>query len=329
MIAQARGHEATRSGENEETRKHGHRGEQRLSDEQSVALHAGDLDEQERKAQAQEVDTGSQARPVIGTPAERRERRQHEDERQRRGERERADQHQVTCVEECQPTLATQRDQFRQKRPTEEVKEVRAVVRRRLDVKLVIREEQLRVVAEQRDRRFVLPWPWHAMAAVHLITTDPGKPDRVEAARLAECPQAADVCRGQVAIADQQRARLPAADHGQALAWIDPERPQRRNRGGEEPGPFARRLLHPTRHCEQAAGCEPRVIVGNRFHGVEMTFRHRLHARARAAVGVERRDLDQVVLATVASDESARVARMETHPRIVERSTKQREHGRD
>src|SRR3972149_6419427 len=118
-----------------------------MPDEEGIALHAGDLDEQECQTQAEKVNPRAYARLMALPPAERGERRQDQKQRQRHRESERADEHQITRVQQRQSTLAAQRDQLRQQLPAEVMEEIRTIIRGRRDVELVVGEEALRVGA--------------------------------------------------------------------------------------------------------------------------------------------------------------------------------------
>ena len=85
-------------------------------------------------------------------------------------------------------------------------------------------------------------------------------------------------------------------------------------------------MLLPARQRKQRAGRQTFVVVGERLHGVQVAFRQRLHAGSRPAVGIERGHLDKIVLSRIAADESAGIAEVPAHARVLQPGARELQH---
>src|SRR5207245_10546044 len=110
-----------------------------------------------------------------------------------------------------------------------------------------------------------------------------------------ELPHPRDVVSREIAILDEHRRRLPAANKRELAARLrDATLFERRDGGCKELQYIARRQVHPARDRQHAIRMEAIEIRADRLDGVKITLRQRVEARRRRTECVEQRHIDEV-----------------------------------
>jgi hypothetical protein len=223
-------------------------------------------------------------------------------------------QHQVPGFQQRQPALAAQCQDFGQYLPLEEVRKIRPVIRGRLDIKLVARNEAGCISAGECCRGFEEVRPGKHIKPVGLGGQHARVPGEIKGACRAEVTQVRDFRRSKPSVLDQQGAGLPATyQHQLCTRCAIAACLQGLYRRGEQFQRVARRQLDPAADAQVAAGCDACEIVLQGLDRVEVVLVQGMQSGTGCTVGVQHAQLYQVIALPALPDETAGIARLYLH----------------